>query len=114
MLTALTQMAASTVLVEKALKAMDSTVQVYTLCIANTTCMVTVFKILLQTFRSVNESLMTVTQMPTVQTHLEVITVVAMLDSLGMDLHVQVSNCNFLWYWSMGIVKLWSDHLKCH
>ena len=92
MLTALTQMAASTVLVEKVLKEMDLTVQVYTLCIANTTCAVTVFKILLQTFRSVNESLMTVTQMPTVQTHLEVITVVAMLDSLGMDLHVQVSN----------------------
>ena len=37
---------------------------------------------------------MVVTQMQTVQTHLEVITALATLDSLEMDIHVQVSNHN--------------------
>jgi len=37
---------------------------------------------------------MVVTQMRTAQTHLEVITALATLDSLEMDIHVQVSNHN--------------------
>ena len=37
---------------------------------------------------------MIVTQMPTVQTHLEVMTAIAKLDSLEMDLHVQVGHQN--------------------
>ena len=39
---------------------------------------------------------MIVTQMQTVQTHLEVIYVLVTLDSLEMDLHVQVSHHHFL------------------
>ena len=46
----------------------------------------------LQIFQSVKEGWMIVTQMQTVQTHLEVITAIATLDLLEMDIHVQVSN----------------------
>ena len=54
--------------------------------------LVNFFYILSQTFQSVKEHWITVTQMRTVQTQLEVITAFATLDSLEMDLHVQVSN----------------------
>ena len=88
--TALTQMAASTVHVGKALKAMDSTVQVdnYT----NTVyCYGYFFNILLQTFQSVKEVWTVVIQMQLAKTQLEVTTVCATLALLEMDLHVQVS-----------------------
>ena len=88
--TALTQMAASTVHVGKALKAMDSTVQVdnYT----NTVyCYGYFFNTLLQTFQSVKEVWTVVIQMQLVQIQSGVTTVCATLALLEMDLHVQVS-----------------------
>ena len=46
----------------------------------------------MQTFQSVKEGWMTVTKMQLAQTQLEVMTAVAGLGLLEMDLHVQVSN----------------------
>ena len=46
----------------------------------------------LQIFQSVKESWMIVTQMQLAQTHLEVITAIATLDLLEMDILAQVSN----------------------
>ena len=48
--------------------------------------------IVLQIFQSVKEGWMIVTQMRTVQTHLEVMTALATLDLLEMDILAQVSN----------------------
>ena len=85
-----TQMEASTAHVGKALKAMDSTVQVdnYT----NTVyCYGNFFNTLLQTFQSVKEVWTVVIQTQLVQIQLGVTTVCATLALLEMDLHVQVS-----------------------
>ena len=46
----------------------------------------------LQIFQSVKEGWMIVTQMQLAQTHLEVITAIATLDLLEMDILAQVSN----------------------
>ena len=88
--TAPTQMAALTAHVGKALKEMDSTVQVdnYTNTVYSHGDF---FNVLLQTFRSVKEAWTIVIQMQLAQTHSEVMTVCATLALLEMDLHVQVS-----------------------
>ena len=52
--------------------------------------------IVLQIFQSVKEGWMIVTQMQTVQTHLEVMTALATPDSLEMDILAQVGN-NFVY-----------------
>ena len=70
---------------------MGSTVQVI-FCIQSSLYMLdNIFDFFLQIFQSVKEGWMAVTKMQTVQTQLEVISAIATLGSLEMDLHVQVS-----------------------
>ena len=95
--TVLTQMAASTAHVRKASKEMGSTVQVnftfvhklYMHMIDNK------FYLLLQIFQSVKEGWMAVTQMQLAQTQLEVMSAIATLGSLEMDIHVLVSKRSY-------------------
>ena len=88
---ALTQRAASTAHVGKALKEMGSTVQVIFCTQSSLYMLDNIFDFFLQIFQSVKEGWMAVTKMQTVQTQLEVISAIATLGSLEMDLHVQVS-----------------------
>ena len=95
--TAVTQMVASTAHVGKASKEMGSTVQVCTISILHKhSCVLKWWHILLQTFRSVKEGWMIVTQMQIAQTLSEVTFVHATLDLLEMVISVKVSNENFI------------------
>ena len=99
--TALTQRAVSTAHVMKALKGMGSAVQVqyalYTfiiMYICTYTCAYIHLSLICnsQIFQSVKERLMIVTPMQLAQIRLEVMSVIATLDLLEMELCVQVSD----------------------
>ena len=70
---------------------MGSTVQVIFCTQSSLYMLDNIFDFFLQIFQSVKEGWMAVTKMQTVQTQLEVISAIATLGSLEMDLHVQVS-----------------------
>ena len=94
MLTALTQRAALTAHVGKALKEMGLTVQVnsifYTFQVNSGSVVIKIHDILLQMFLSVTEVLIIVIRMQCVSTHLEDLGVCVTLGSLEMELHAQV------------------------
>ena len=94
MQTVLTQKAALTAHVGKALKEMGSTVQVnsifYTFQVNSGSVVIKIHDILLQMFLSVTEVLIIVIRMQCVSTHLEDLGACVTLGSLEMDLHAQV------------------------